>query len=139
MSKALRQMSEQSMRSTLKACRRYERALIHGDVPHRVDGDIRKQFDAFREKAERDEVLFGQVRQVLCGRGIDPSRFLPYLNFALHVAKLLRMNLGLMLPREVQTAIGLWTAKGRDPAVLRQICADVFNISAIDPGVGSEV
>ncbi len=139
MSKALRQMSEQSLRSTLKACRKYERALIHGEVPRRVDGDVRKQFDAFREKAERDEVLMGQVRQLLCSRGIDPSRFLPYLNFALHVAKLKRMNLGDMLADQVAMAICLWTAKGRDPAVLRQICADVFNISGIDPGIGSEV
>jgi hypothetical protein len=139
MSKASRQMSEQSAQSTLKGCRKYERALIHGDVPRRIDGNMRKQFDAYREKAERDEVLFGQVRQVLCTHGIDPSRFLPYLNFASHVAKLLRMNLGELLPSGVAVAISVWTAKGRDPAVLRQICSDVFNISGIDQNVRPEV
>jgi len=92
MGKVVKRLTEQELRSTLKACRKYERALIHSDMPRRSDGDVRKQFDDYRQAAERNEVMTGQVRQILCQHGIQPCRFVPYYNFALHVAKLARIE-----------------------------------------------
>jgi len=143
MGKVVKRLTEQELRSTLKACRKYERALIHSNMPRRADGDVRKQFDDYRQAAERNEVMTGQVRQILCQHGIQPCRFVPYYNFALHVAKLKRIESGRGLAALVAHAIGHWIESGHQRAVLEQICRDVYNITAnlqpIDGERGPEV
>ncbi|MCX6840830.1 MAG: hypothetical protein NTX53_00815 [candidate division WOR-3 bacterium] len=139
MSKVLRQLPEQSVRSVLKGCRKYERTLVNGQNPRRSDGNVRAQFDRFSAAMEEEAVLTTRVRQVLCRNGILSCRFMPYFNFAMHVAKLVRSDLGERLPIYVAVAIGRWTARGQQMAVLEQIRSDVFNIGPVDPPGGPDV
>ena len=143
MSAEPRKMTERQTRCAMKACRRYERALIHGDSARRIDGDLRSQFDGFRRATERDVVTMGMVRTVLCSCGVLPDRFVPYYNFARHLRKLLRLDMRGTLLDETRLAVCHWAGKGYDPAVLKKICRDVFNIEigplTVDAGKGPGV
>lgn len=139
MSKVLRQLPESSQRSVIKGCRKYERALIHGDMPRRVDGKVRDQFERFGAAMEQEAVLLTQVRQVLCGAGVQSCRFVTYYDFARHVAKLLRMNLEHDARVLVWIAISRWVSRGCEHAVLLSICRDVLNVNPIDASGGQGV
>lgn len=139
MSKAPKLLPEQSVRSVLKGCRKYGRTLVYGLGTRRSDGNVRVQFDRFSAAMEPEAALLSQVRQVLCRYGVEPSRFMPYFNFAMHVAKLVRSDLGERLPVCVAEAISRWAAQGQRMDVLQQIRSDVFSIGPVDPSGGSDV
>ncbi len=139
MSKVLKQLPECSVRSVKRGCRKYERALVHGEVPHRLDGNVRGQFERFGAAMEQAALLQTRVRQVLCSAGVHSCRFVPYYNFALSVEKLMRIDQGEDVRALVGIAISRWVSRGSERAILLRICRDVFNISDIDssarPGV----
>lgn len=134
MSKVLKQLPECSVRSVKKGCRKYERALVHGTVPHRLDGNVRGQFERFGAAMEQEALLQTRVRQVLCSDGVQSCRFVPYYNFALSVEKLTRMDQREDARTLVGVAVSRWVARGCERAVLERVCTDVFNISVIDTG-----
>lgn len=142
MSKVLKQLPEHAIGSVKKGCRKYERALVHGEVPHRLDGNVRGQFERFGAAMEQTALLQTRVRQVLCSAGVQSCRFVPYYNFALSVEKLTRMDQREDVLTLVRIAISRWVARGCERAVLERICTDVFSISpaeqgAADPKPGS--
>ena len=132
MSGVLRQLPESSQRSVVRGCRKYERALIHGEVPRRLDGKLREQFEHFGAAMENTAQVMTKVRQVLCSTGVQPCRFVPYYNFALSVEKLIRMDQGQDTQALVLIAIARWVAHGSEHAILLQICRDVFNIDPME-------
>ena len=132
MSKVLKQLSECSVRSVKRGCRKYERALVHGEVPHRLDGNVRGQFERFGAAMEQAALLQTRVRQVLCSAGVQSCRFVTYYGFARHLGKLLRIDQGEGASALVWIAISRWLARGCERAVLERICTDVFSIKAID-------
>ena len=132
MSRALAQLPESSQRSVVKGCRKYERALIHGEVPRRLDGKVREQFEHFGAAMEQEALLLSKVRQVLCSAGVQPCRFVPYYGFARHVGKLQRIEQGDDVRAFVWIAIARWVAHGSEHAILLQICRDVFNIDPME-------
>ena len=135
MSKVLKQLPEHSIGSVKKGCRKYERALVHGDVPRRLDGNVRGQFERFGAAMEQEALLQTRVRQVLCSAGVQSCRFVPYYNFALSVGKLMRMDQDEDVRALVWIAISRWVSHGSEQAVLLRICRDVFNISDLDRGM----
>jgi hypothetical protein len=139
MSKVMRQLPEHAVGSVKKGCRKYERALVHGEVPHRLDGNVRGQFERFGAAMEQTALVQTQVRQVLCSAGVQPCRFVPYYNFALSIEKLRRMDQREDAHALVCIAVGRWVSLGCEHAVLLRICRDVFGMSGIDPGRGGGV
>ncbi|MBM3331139.1 hypothetical protein FJY68_04705 [candidate division WOR-3 bacterium] len=136
MSKVLKQLPESMQRSVIKGCRKYERALIHGEVPRRVDGKVRDQFERFGAAMEQEAALLAQVRQVLCSAGVQSCRFVTYYGFARHVAKLLRMNLEHDARLLVWIAISRWVSRGCEHSVLLSICRNVLNVNPVEAADG---
>jgi hypothetical protein len=112
-----------------RATRRYGNAVRQGSIPCRADGNSAGQTYNYRTAAERSELRFTQVKQVLMEHGVPPIQFVPYRNFALHVDKLCRQHSGETLRLRAQAAIEYWTAYGLRPDVLSAIAAQVFAIS----------
>ena len=111
-----------------RATRRYGNAVRQGSIPCRADGNSAGQSDNYRTAAERSELRFAQVRQVLMERGVPPIQFVPYRNFALHLDTLFRQHSGETLRNLASTAIDYWTSYGLRPDVLKEICRTVFNL-----------
>ncbi len=109
-----------------RATRRYGNAVRQGSIPCRADGNSAGQADNYRTAAERSELRFTQVKQVLMERGVSPIQFVPYRNFALHLDKLFRQHSGETLRNLASTAIDYWTSYGLRPEVLKEICKQVF-------------
>ena len=109
-----------------RATRRYGNAVRQGSIPCRADGNSAGQSDNYRTAAERSELRFAQVRQVLMERGVPPIQFVPYRNFALHLDKLFRQHSGETLRQLASAAIDYWTSYGLRPEVLKEICKQVF-------------
>ena len=116
-----------------RATRRYGNAVRQGSIPCRADGNSAGQADNYRTAAERSELRFAQVRQVLMERGVPPIQFVPYRNFALHLDKLFRQHSGETLRQLAWVAIGYWTAYGLRQEVLRAIVATVFSLDLPNP------
>ncbi len=112
-----------------RATRRYGNAVRQGSIPCRADGNSAGQTYNYRTAAERSELRFTQVKQVLMEHGVPPIQFVPYRNFALHVDKLCRQHSGETLRQLASAATDYWTAYGLRPEVLRAITANVFNIT----------
>ncbi len=110
------------------AVRRYAGSVRQGSVPCRADGNAAGQAYNYRTAAERSELRFTQVKQVLMEHGVPPIQFVPYRNFALHVDKLCRQHSGETLRQLASAATDYWTAYGLRPEVLREICRTVFNL-----------
>jgi hypothetical protein len=138
MSEILRQLPECSQRSVIRGCRKYERALIHGDVPRRLDGKVREQFEHFGAAMENMAQVMTMVRQVLCCAGVQPARFMIYYNFALHVARLKNADVGAGRDALAGAAVLRWIARGCERAVLERICVDVFNVNPPETKPDSE-
>ena len=111
-----------------RATRRYGNAVRQGSIPCRADGDSSGQTDNYRTAAERSELRFAQVKQVLMERGVPPIQFVPYRNFALHLDKLCSQHLGETLLNHASSAVDYWSAYGLRPEVLREICETVFGL-----------
>jgi hypothetical protein len=109
-----------------RATRRYGNAVRQGSIPCRADGNSAGQTYNYRTAAERSELRFTQVKQVLMERGVPPIQFVPYRNFALHVDKLFRQHAGETLRQLASAAIDYWTSYGLRPEVLHEICKQVF-------------
>ena len=65
-----------------RATRRYGNAVRQGSIPCRADGNSAGQTYNYRTAAERSELRFTQVKQVLMEHGVPPIQFVPYRNFA---------------------------------------------------------
>jgi hypothetical protein len=111
-----------------RATRRYGNAVRQGSIPCRADGNSAGQTYNYRTAAERSELRFTQVKQVLMEHGVPPIQFVPYRNFALHVDKLCRQHSGETLRQLASAAIGYWTSYGLRPDVLKEICKNVFSL-----------
>jgi hypothetical protein len=111
-----------------RATRRYENAVRQGSIPCRADGNSAGQTYNYRTAAERSELRFMQVKQVLMARGVPPIQFVPYRNFALHLDKLFREHSGEALLNHALAAVDYWTAYGLRPEVLKEICKNVFSL-----------
>jgi hypothetical protein len=116
-----------------RATRRYGNAVRQGSIPCRADGDSAGQSDNYRTAAERSELRFTQVKQVLMERGVPPIQFVPYRNFALHLDKLFRQHSGETLRSLAASAVDYWTAYGLRPEVLRAITGTVFSLDLPNP------
>ena len=111
-----------------RATRRYGNAVRQGSIPGRADGNSAGQTYNYRTAAERSELRFTQVKQVLMEHGVPPIQFVPYRNFALHLDKLCRQHSGETLRQLASAATDYWTAYGLRPEVLKEICRGVFNL-----------
>jgi hypothetical protein len=111
-----------------RATRRYGNAVRQGSIPFRADGNSAGQTYNYRTAAERSELRFMQVKQVLMERGVPPIQVVPYRNFALHLDKLFRQHTGETLRQLATTAIDYWTSYGLRPEVLRAIAGTVFSL-----------
>ena len=116
-----------------RATRRYGNAVRQGSIPCRADGNSAGQSDNYRTAAERSELRFAQVRQVLMERGVPPIQFVPYRNFALHVDKLFRQHSGESLRLMVSDAMLRWRCYGCNPTVLQAIVKSVFALDVPNP------
>ncbi len=116
-----------------RATRRYGNAVRQGSIPCRADGNSAGQSDNYRTAAERSELRFAQVRQVLMERGVPPIQFVPYRNFALHLDKLFRQHSGETLRSLAASAVDYWSAYGLKPDVLRAITETVFSLDLPNP------
>jgi hypothetical protein len=126
---AMRQSEIQNRQSKInRAVGRYARALARGVNSSRVDGKAGAQAGNYRSAYERNELRAEQARQVLMRHGIPPIQFVAYRNFTLRVDKLGREHGGETLWMLVEQAIERWTALGLDPAVLRAVYKEVFEI-----------
>ena len=112
-----------------RATRRYRNAVRQGSIPCRADGNSAGQTDNYRTAAERSELRFAQVKQVLMERGVPPIQFVPYRNFGLHLDKLCRQHAGETLRQLASAAIDYWTSYGLRPDVLAAICDRVFGLT----------
>jgi hypothetical protein len=112
-----------------RATRCYENAVRQGSIPCRADGNSAGQTYNYRTAAERSELRFMQVKQVLMAHGVPPIQFVPYRNFALHLDKLFRQHSGETLRSLAAAAVDYWTAYGLSPDVLLAVTATVFNIT----------
>jgi hypothetical protein len=112
-----------------RATRRYGNAVRQGSIPCRADGNSAGQTYNYRTAAERSELRFTQVKQVLMERGVPPIQFVPYRNFALHVDKLFRQHAGETLHQLALAAIDYWTSYGLRSDVLSDICVQVFGLT----------
>jgi len=111
-----------------RATRRYGNAVRQGSIPCRADGNSAGQTYNYRTAAERSELRFTQVKQLLMERGVPPIQFVPYRNFALHLDKLFRQHSGETLRQLASAAIDYWTSYGLRPEVLKAICEQVFRL-----------
>jgi hypothetical protein len=111
-----------------RATRRYGNAVRQGSIPCRADGNSAGQSNNYRTAAERSELRFTQVKQVLMERGVPPIQFVPYRNFALHLDKLFRQHSGETLHQLAASAVDYWSAYGLRPEVLRAIAGTVFSL-----------
>jgi hypothetical protein len=137
MSKILKQLPDHAIGSVKKACRKYERSLIHGENPRRSDGNVREQFEHFGLAMEQDALLQTRVRQVLCSAGVQSCRFMTYYGFARHVAKLQRMDMTGDVGLLAWIAIARWVSRGCEHAVLLSICRNVFSIEPMEAKLGN--
>jgi len=112
-----------------RATRRYGNAVRQGSIPCRADGNSAGQTYNYRAAAERSELRFTQVKQVLMERGVPLIQFVPYRNFALHLDKLFRQHSGETLRQLASAAIDYWTAYGLRSDVLSDICVQVFGLT----------
>jgi hypothetical protein len=112
-----------------RATRRYGNAVRQGSIPCRADGNSAGQTYNYRTAAERSELRFTQVKQVLMEHGVPPIQFVPYRNFALHLDKLFRQHSGAALRNLVLAAIEYWSAYGLHTDVLIDICVQVFGLT----------
>ena len=112
-----------------RATRRYGNAVRQGSIPCRADGNSAGQTYNYRTAAERSELRFTQVKQVLMERGVPPIQFVPYRNFALHLDKLFRQHSGETLHQFASAAVDYWTAYGLRSDVLSDICVQVFGLT----------
>jgi len=111
-----------------RATRRYGNAVRQGSIPCRADGNSAGQTYNYRTAAERSELRFTQVKQVLMEHGVPPIQFVPYRNFALHLDKLFRQHSGETLRSLAASAVDYWSAYGLRPEVLRAIAGTVFSL-----------
>ena len=112
-----------------RATRRYENAVRQGSIPCRADGTSAGQTYNYRTAAERSELRFMQVKQVLMSHGVPPIQFVPYRNFALHLDKLFREHSGETLRLHAASAVEYWSAYGLRSEVLSGICVQVFGLT----------
>jgi hypothetical protein len=112
-----------------RATRRYGNAVRQGSIPCRADGNSAGQTYNYRTAAERSELRFTQVKQVLMEHGVPPIQFVPYRNFALHLDKLFRQHAGETLRQLASAAIDYWTSYGLRSDVLSDICVQVFGLT----------
>jgi len=110
------------------AWRRYQASLRQGSVPCRADGDKEGQAENFRDSAERSEMRYEQVKNLLCDMGVPTIQFVTYRGFALHVDKLWGDHADETLRDCVRHAIQRWTSYGCTEQILRDICRKVFEL-----------
>jgi hypothetical protein len=107
---------------------RYESSLRQGVAPCRADGDSADQVSNYRDAAERAEMRYTQVKEVLNDLGVSPSQFVAFRGFGLHADKLFREYSGETLRARILDAIQRWTCYGCRPEVLKEICKQVFKL-----------
>jgi len=116
-----------------RAVRRYAATLRQGTTPCRADGKSASQTDNYRDAAERAELRYSQIKEVLCDSGVSPSQFVVYRSFGLHVDKLCRDYSGETLRERALDAVLRWQCYGCSPDVLRAIAATVFSLDLPNP------
>ena len=114
-----------------RAVQRYAATLRQGSNPCRADGNSESQTENFRDACERTSLRYAQIKEVLCGAGISPCLFIVYRSFGLHVDKLFRDYSGESLRLRVLDAVLRWKCYGCKPAVLSEICKQVFKLSSV--------
>jgi hypothetical protein len=125
-----RDVEDYRQQKVRRAVLRYEARLRERQGTQRADRNDEVQVTGYRAKAEYDSELDTRIRLVLHRHGVLPANMLAYLNFARHVDRLWRTFSEETLRNRAQMAVARWTAMGLSPAVLRDLCRDVFAIDS---------
>lgn len=122
----------------LRTIDNYELSLRRGANGRLSETIIRRRVEHFSSAAVREETLFLQARQVLCGAGVSTIQFPMYYAFSRHVGKLSRQEISHeTLQRAVMASVTTWEMRGLLRPVLLAIASDVYNITAPEPSTDS--
>ena len=111
-----------------RGCHKYEYKLMTGEVPARKDGNFKEQALRFRAAAEHISFVRQRVQAVLLSHGVLLATFIFYYNFATRVDALQRRFSAETLREMVDLAVQDWLARGCEPAVLKDILSEVFQM-----------
>ena len=111
-----------------KGIQKYEYKLITGQSPCRSDGNLKEQALRFRAAAEHISFVRQRVQAVLLSHGVMLINFFHYYNFATRVDALQRRFSAETLREMVDLAVQDWLARGCEPAVLKDILSEVFQM-----------